>query len=589
MFRSIQWKLVVMYLLLVLLAMQLISVYIVQTLQRNLQADFTEAKMTIGENLAAVISFQGDDREKLKTFGEMAKAEETFLLDQDGKVIDAAKADSPLIGKTFFRPEISLALKGTIGQDTLPGEDNRRYLFLAIPVKREREVRGVIYMKASLEDVYSTVDTTKRVLASATVLALAVTAFIGFLLSRTITGPIQEVTSQAEKLAAGDFSHRIEVKSNDEIGQLTDMFNYLTLRLNDTLGEIANEKAKMEAILTYMADGIVAVSMDKQIIHINPAARSMLGLQANEPYIGRTFTEVWAGQPFGQYLLEAIQQETEGHKVIVVGNKVLRTHFAYAKNEKGEAIGLVAVLQDITEQEKLETMRRDFVANVSHELRTPLTTIKSYVETLLDGVLDDRETAGQFLRVVDREADRMTRLVSDLLQLSQFDSNRAKLNKQPISLERLIRKSAEKVEVPAKQKGHSLSLNLQPGLPPVLADPDRIEQVFLNILTNAIKYTPDGGQIEISLRQVEQGLEVRVKDNGVGVPAEDLPRLFERFYRVDKARSREMGGTGLGLSIAKQIIDAHGGTIGIESEYKKGTEVYFVLPPAPPESMIPVA
>ena len=256
----------------------------------------------------------------------------------------------------------------------------------------------------------------------------------------------------------------------------------------------------------------------------------------------------------------------------------LQANFAPYKDEKGEKAGIVMVLQDITERQRLDNMRKEFVANVSHELKTPLTSIKSYTETLLEGALDDRELSEHFLEVVNSEADRMARLVRDLLQLSSLDYNQTKWNKRESDLVKIIENSVLKMSMTAKNKNQSLHFITREDALMVYLDTDRIEQVILNILSNALKYTPDNGEIKVFLDKKEQDAIIRIVDNGIGIPKEDIPRLFERFYRVDKARTRELGGTGLGLSIAQQIIEVHQGKIKINSNEGEGTEAVIILP-----------
>jgi len=263
---------------------------------------------------------------------------------------------------------------------------------------------------------------------------------------------------------------------------------------------------------------------------------------------------------------------------ITFKEKYLRVYFALFTDEQDKADGIVTVFQDVTEQKKLENMRKEFVANVSHELRTPLTSIKSYTETLLDGTLDDKETTEKFLKVIDSESDRMARLVKDLLQLSSLDSNQMKWHLNTFSFVSLVKSSIEKLQLEVNSKEQKMECYTIGKLPNIRADHDKIEQVVLNILTNAIKYTPRGGAITVYLGIMYTEVYIKVTDTGIGIPKKDLDRIFERFYRVDKARSREMGGTGLGLSIAKEIVDAHKGSISVSSDLGVGTEVLVRIP-----------
>jgi two-component system sensor histidine kinase VicK len=275
-----------------------------------------------------------------------------------------------------------------------------------------------------------------------------------------------------------------------------------------------------------------------------------------------------------------MEENDKNFNILSINNLIIKMGVVVSRNENGERESAILVLQDVTEQEKLDKMRKEFVANVSHELRTPLTTIRSYTETLLDGAVEDKEYTVNFLKVINSESERMTRLVKDLLQLSKLDYDKMEWNMKKLNIKNILKDCAQKMEISAKQKNQSITFEADENMPEINGDKDRIEQVFINIISNAIKYTPEGGSIHIRAEVKDTGIEARIKDTGIGIPKEDLPRLFERFYRVDKARSRMMGGTGLGLSIANNIVEAHKGSIRIESENGKGTEVILNFPAA---------
>jgi len=452
---------------------------------------------------------------------------------------------------------------------------------MVVPIHDENNrIAGAIYLKSNLEDIYKTLEESKSIILKATFLALFVTIILGYFIAKSITGPINDVTIKAERMAKGDFDQVVEVRSDDEIGQLASMFNHLTARLKTVLLEVRSEKQKMDTIITYMADGLIAATKEGKIIHVNPRAMEMLKIE-KDISIEKNFDEIFNccdGQLKIQELLKNVENLT-GNKMINIDNGViLQVSYAPFMDENGELEGLILVLQDVTNNQKLENMRKEFVANVSHELKTPLTTIKSYTETLLDGVIDNKELATNFLQVVDSEAERMARLVRDLLQLSNLDFQQSKWNKKVVDLNKIIEKIIVKLEVSVKNKNQAIQSKFHESSTNIYGDEDRIEQVILNLLSNCIKYTHEGGKIIIDL-QVYEGVSIlKIKDNGMGIPKEDLPRIFERFYRVDKARSRELGGTGLGLSIAKQIVEAHEGTIEILSEEGKGTEAVIKLP-----------
>ena len=358
---------------------------------------------------------------------------------------------------------------------------------------------------------------------------------------------------------------------------MTEMFNYLTVRLKSTLDEMYREKNKVDAILTNMTDGIIAVNADGIVVHANPAAYNIFNITKEELY-NRNFDDVAQKLDLGITFNDILNDSEKNFNILSINNLIIKISVVQIMNEYKEAEGGMLVLQDVTEQEKLDKMRKEFVANVSHELRTPLTTIKSYTETLLDGALDNKEYTVNFLQVINSESDRMTRLVKDLLQLSKLDYDKMEWNMKSLNILNIIRDCVVKMEISVKQKSQSLSFEAQGELCEITGDKDRIEQVIINIISNAIKYTPENGSIKVTAGKHEDNVEIRIADTGMGIPKEDLPRLFERFYRVDKARSRAMGGTGLGLSIAKNIVEAHRGSIRIESEYGKGSEVIINFP-----------
>ena len=399
---------------------------------------------------------------------------------------------------------------------------------------------------------------------------------IGLILSRTITKPIYDIMHKAEKITDGEFGYELEVKSEDELGKLTNTFNFMSSRLKKTLSEITSEKKKIETILNYMTDGIIAFDRDGQLIHKNPASQVILnGGQSRD----MTFDEFMESLEIPLNIVQITGKSVvlEPQYKVSYQDKFLRVKLAPFTDENNNIDGIITVLQDITEEQKLDTMRREFVANVSHELRTPLTSVKSYTETLLDGALQEPSIAKNFLDVINEETDRMTRLVKDLLTLSQHDGG-IKLNLEDISISELISSCVERLRREADSKNQQLVLNVKNNLPIISGDRYRIDQLLINIIGNAIKYTPEKGRIQVKAYTEKDNIVICVEDNGIGIPEDDLSRIFERFYRVDKARSRQLGGTGLGLAIAKEIAVLHGGNISAKSKLGKGTQIYVELP-----------
>ena len=345
--------------------------------------------------------------------------------------------------------------------------------------------------------------------------------------------------------------------------------------LRDKLNEVSSRKNQIETILLHMTDGIIAFNMKGEIILINPAAKKFLSISPEDI----TFEDI-----FGKFKLDINMEKviyletwTSTEQRIQVDDRYVKVLFAPFKNEDDRPDGVIAVIQDITEHVKLDNMQKELVADVSHELKTPITSIMGYADTLLEGGYDE-ETQSKFLNVIASESRRMARLVTDLLTLSRYDSNKKKTQKESFDLGELVKRCQEKLAIEIKKKGHKVNCFVTADVPLVYADKDDIERVVLNILTNSIKYTSDNGEIKIYVGFVYNDAYIKVFDNGIGIPEDDLSRIFERFYRVDKARTREMGGTGLGLSIAKEILDKNGGSIDIKSKVGEGTEVVIRIP-----------
>ena len=345
--------------------------------------------------------------------------------------------------------------------------------------------------------------------------------------------------------------------------------------LKDKLSEVSTKKNQIETILLHMTDGIIAFNMSGEIILINPAAKKFLSISPED----NTFNDIFKKFEIDINMEKIIYLEswTSTEKRFQVDDRYVKVFFAPFKNEEDRPDGVIAVIQDITEHVKLDNMQKELVADVSHELKTPITSIMGYADTLLEGGYDE-ETQQKFLNVIASESRRMARLVTDLLTLSRYDSNKKKTQKEAFDLGELVKKCQDKLAIEIKKKDHKVNCFVTADVPPVYADKYDIERVVLNILTNSIKYTPNGGEIKIYVGFVYNDAYIKIFDNGIGIPEEDLSRIFERFYRVDKARTREMGGTGLGLSIAKEILDKNGGSIDIKSVVGQGTEVVIRVP-----------
>jgi two-component system sensor histidine kinase VicK len=434
----------------------------------------------------------------------------------------------------------------------------------------------ILFFKYNRDKALTVLDRFNKIILVGLSFSIIAALFIGFFLSRTITKPIYDIMHKAEKITDGEFGYALEVKSNDELGELTKTFNFMSSRLKATLAEITSEKNKVETILNYMTDGIIAYNRMGQVTHTNPASAKILVEKPVEKITFDEFMKILNIDLSIEEINEKQVIEKPSHKVQYM-DKFLHVHLASFTDEHNQIDGIIMVLQDITEEHKLDKMRREFVANVSHELRTPLTSVKSYTETLMDGALQDSNIARQFLEVINGETDRMTRLVKDLLTLSQHDGG-IKLNMEDISLSDLISACVDRMKREAQLKKQLLKLVIKQNIPIIKGDRHRLDQLFINIIENAIKYTPEYGKITVQLYREGNYAKIVVEDNGIGIPDQDIGRIFERFYRVDKARSRQLGGTGLGLAISKEIALLHGGNITAKSSAGRGTQICVTLP-----------
>ena len=598
MFSSIKWKFIVVYFLLVFIAMVIVGAFIVERLEAQ-QIDNVVSNME--KDIEAIVQSSSDvSRDKWDEVSEgIQKTLNDWTLGSNGVlyviyneqipsiIASTSRQNTDIIGanalsyKTIDPTLILKAYRGDKASNTSREiNENTNIAHLAYPVLTEfGQVKGVFYMTSDLQNVYNTVNASKKILTNATVIALLITVILGFIIASSITEPIRDVTKKAEEMASGNLDQYVEVKSDDEIGQLASMFNYLNLKLNETLQQMDLERSKLDTIFNYMAEGVIAVDTSGNIIHANPIAIDILNIEK------RSKAE-WEKSKDNKFHLESIDirginykdaDTLKGDQTLKRDSEVYKVKYAPFKNERNNIGGLIIVFQDITREHKLDNMRKEFVANVSHELKTPITTIKSYTETLIDGELGE-DTQKSFLNVIENECDRMGRLVRDLLQLSNLDYQNINWQKRDVSIKELLDHILLKLNLAFKENGHKLTVDIEEDIPDINIDKDGMEQVLLNIIYNSIKYTEKGGNIEVKAKVKDDYVNIEVSDDGIGIPKEDQARIFERFYRVEKGRSRELGGTGLGLSIAKQIVAAHDGEISLKSEFGKGTVINIKLP-----------
>ncbi len=595
--RSIRWKLVLVYVLLVFIATTIIGVFLTSQLEKYYTNSIRQnIENTVNEG-ALTSSFAAYDT-LAENVDEIAANIHSWGigLGQEIYVIDSAMNIIAATSDVQSRSALDLLDCDVILSSLSSGEEAESFstvsfsnrtlqvMNVVFPVISDSgKTLGVLYFRADMSEVDESVAQSGSIFIRAMILALVITVVLGIIISSSITGPIKDVTVKAERMSEGDFSQEVSIKSDDEIGQLANMFNILRIKLNDTLSQIENEKNKLEAVLRHMADALIAIDLAGNITHLNQAAIELLGLP--EDYFSEgeqlPYDDLISTVNKDLRLEKLVEncREEAATDVFEYGGRTFAVRYDKYRDEGGEDIGILMIIQDITERQKLENMQMDFVANVSHELKTPLTTIKSYTETMLDGMVDDPAMQKQFLGIIDTEADRMNRLVKELLQLSRMENQQEQWSMKELNIIPLLQNAVTKVELTAAAKKQQLNILFKSDERlPVVVDRDKIEQVVLNILSNSIKYTQEGGRIDVDALRREKTVYIIVSDNGIGIPEEELGRVFERFFRVDKARSRAMGGTGLGLSISKQIVDEHGGNIEIESKEGRGTKVTISLP-----------
>ena len=584
MLRSLHIKLVLIMILLVVCLMTIAGAFLVNSVNRFYLNEFYTQMVEVFSQDTEFIRDLVTAREgetdgvqaideilvaKMGPLGVDGKNRNYYLLDGDtGQILSSSDDDA---GDTLeeITPNLLIALNEKREGDE--SDLTASYMDLALPIRRGEE-DYVIYILDQRATVRELNNQLFQLIIEALVFGLVISVLLSFLLSRAMVPPSRALTRGAQRVAEGDFGHEIQVESHDEIGVLTNAFNAMSRQLQSTLQEVESERTKLSTLFLHMTDGVVAFNQSGEVIHSNPAAEEMLG-QAIPVGGAVTYGDLFQDMvPLETVLTtdrDCLEIET------VWGERILLLLLAPFNREK--QVGVLVVVHDVTQQVKNETMRKEFVANVSHELRTPITNIRSYAETLAENPDLPPDTTASFLGVILSESDRMTHIVQDLLTLSRFDSGHSELNLTTFPFAGLLEESCQAMRIEAQRRGHTLRLEGTGGLPAIRADRERISQVVMNVLSNAIKYTPDGGRIVLTAGCTPDRVWLEVADNGIGIPPEDRDRIFERFYRVDKARSRESGGTGLGLSIAQEIVRQHQGSLTLVDRPGPGTTLRLEL------------
>ena len=586
--KSIRWRLVFMYLSLVFIVMILTGTFIIVSTEKREQMKASEEMRQCAVYVEEQVIEQYDSRYFQDSLVNLSIVSSTLrnmsvqILNSDGETIASSTSSDGSDFQHYSNSAIISALNGSesflanskitdsIGQE-------KTVMSYSYPCKdTENNVEYIVYVQMDSEAIEESITQTARTILVAVIFALIITAILGILFANTITAPIAVLTKNANLMAKGRLDQKVTVKGNDEIGQLTRSFNIMAKELKKTIQESEEQRNKLEIVLHNMTDGILAFDENGQLIHINRSSYDMLDIDDVKISL--------------QWLLDMLKIDISdikqgSVKELVVNGKddkyisvAIMPYTVKKKKRKEKPGGIIVILHDITKYRQLDNMRQEFVANVSHEIGTPLTTIKGYAELLLDGAIDDKPVAMEFLKEINVAADRMKLLRDDLLDLSRFDTKVNKLNMEDVNLVSLVSGCCRQNLIVAENKEQNIVFD-PPDKPMfIYADPGRINQVITNIMSNAMKYSDKGATINIRLKETEKYYHLEIEDNGIGMPKEALDRIFDRFYRVDKARSRAMGGNGLGLAIVKEIMDAHKGSIKVYSTLGKGTTMILIFP-----------
>lgn len=467
---------------------------------------------------------------------------------------------------------------------------NTRYFVSIVPLINTagatNNLTGVVYIRANLESVYQNVNNITLIFVVAALIAITIGLILAVLISRAITRPIEEMRQRTIQIARGDYSGQVQIYGDDELGQLAEAVNELSVRVEESQESTESERRRLDSVLGYMTDGVLATDRRGRITIVNEMATDFLNLE-NDQIVGKSILDILDLR--GTFTLRDLLENQEQVVLDLSDDDqdlILHASFALIQRESGFISGLVCVLHDVTEQQKIDQDRKRFVSNVSHELRTPLTSMKSYIEALVEGAWKDPEVAPNFLKVTQEETDRMMRMINDLLNLSRMDLGTARLEREYVNLNELFNHILDRFDMILKNsdkpdKNYSIKRDFTRRDIWVEVDTDKIQQVLDNIMNNAIKYSPDGGIITCQLLETHNHVIMSITDQGLGIPKDSISHIFDRFYRVDKARSRAQGGTGLGLAISKEVIQLHGGRIWVESREGEGSTFYISLPYEP--------
>jgi two-component system phosphate regulon sensor histidine kinase PhoR len=590
MFRSMRWRIAVPYVLLIVVAMVGLAFYLsaivhgvyLSNLEGQLVAEARAVREVVEPLLAPTVS-TGTLEPLMGRYARLFGARITVIA-ADGTVLGDSHESPITMENHLYRPEVQQALAGDYGQSirysTTLGYD---MMYVAVRVPAEGQVAGLVRVALPLSEVNAQIGHLRWAMLGATLITVLLAAILAVIMAERTARPIRQLTQVVQRMAGGDLQARIFVSSQDEVGRLTRAFNDMASQLSEQVTTLAEEQSRLAAVLDTMSGGVIITDDQGEVRLINPAAAQLLETTP-EKAMGLSFAQVVRQHQLIELWRHCHETGEESSAAVEAGRRGLFLQAIIKPFREVGSRGYLVVLQDLTRIRQLETVRRDFISNISHELRTPLAGLKSVVETLRDGALDDPPAAQRFLDHMDAEVDALIQMVEELLELSRIESGRVPLRLGLVPVGDIVLPAVERLRPQAERANLTIDTDLPVGLPPVLADPGRVEQVVTNLVHNALKFTPPRGQIRISAQVVDDEMVIQVRDTGVGIAADDLARLFERFYKADRARSG--GGTGLGLSIAKHIVQAHGGRIWAESpvavpetgKAQQGSAFYFTLP-----------
>ena len=601
-FRSIQFKIPVLFIFMLMISLQLIVANFLRQLETQMISNFQEQiQLQVGflKNSVQPI-LDRDDKDEVK-ITEISKILQDYptgssivearVLDSQGYILGTTnQSQQSVVGtRTTEADAQQVLLTNTVYAYNFTEHDTR-YWKIVSPISstsgNSGNPIGIISVTTNIESRYTQVKDIGVIFVSSSLIAIVLVIIITFLISQGITKPIAEMKKQTEKIAEGNYTGEVKIYSDDEIGQLGQAINDLSFKIKEAQESTESERQRLDSVLRHMSDGVIATDRRGRIVIMNTAALDILNLKS-EKVIGIPLLSIL---PLDEKVTFRELLETQQERLIHLEedgeDSIVQCEFSVIQRESGFISGLVCVLTDVTEQQKIDRERRNFVSNVSHELRTPLTSIKSYTEALVDGAWENKEIAPGFLKVIETETERMMRMITDLLNLSRMDQNRLGLEKEFINMNELVLHIVSRFEMvlqsePYRDKNYRILTDITQRDLWVELDQDKITQVLDNIINNAIKYSPDGGRIIVRLMETHTDIIVSVSDEGLGIARKDIPHLFDRFYRVDKARSRAMGGSGLGLAIAQEVVQLHGGKIWVNSIENKGSTFFVSLPYIP--------